>query len=312
MRRLVGTVCFYVLVLCGFAGLAVLMVRSAPRAEPRMVAVHDEQTVPPLQLGRQAFARNNHSRALFYLDEAIRLEPENAEAYTLRGLAHAARGESEAAKSDFDDAIRLNPEDVRAYLERARVLTCLKDYRAAAADYSKCIDINPLEPSYFTARAEAYEALQDRKKAEADYTNAIRLEPSPKAYNDRAVHYLFRAMYLEALADCDKALQLDPKLARGYYHRACAHDALGETDRALADCGTASELEPEFHEALALEGRMFAKKKLYGHARKQLSEAIRAAPRVPDYYRWRGEVLEAMGEASLAAQDRQTATELTR
>jgi tetratricopeptide (TPR) repeat protein len=312
MRRLTGTVCFYVLVLCGFAGVAALMVRSAPRAEPRPVELYAEQAVPPLERGRRAFLKNDHARALFYLDEAIRLEPQSATAYSLRGLAHAARGESDAAKSDFDDAIRLNPEDVKAYLERARLLAGQKDYCAAAADYSKCIELDPVEPEHFTARARVYEMLREGKKAEADYTDAIRLAPTAKTYNDRAVHYLFRAMYREALADCDKAMEADSAYAMGHYHRACAYDGLGETDRAIASANEALRIEFRFHEALALRGRLYARKKEYQTALIDFSQAIQFAPSSADYYRWRGEVLEALGETSLAAQDFQLAAQLMR
>jgi tetratricopeptide (TPR) repeat protein len=312
MRRLTGTVCFYVLVLCGFAGVAAVMVRSAPRAEPRPVGVYAEQAVPPLQRGRRAFLQRDHARALFYLNEAIRLEPENADAYSLRGLAHAARGESDAAKSDFDEAIRLNPEDVKAYLERARVLAAQKNHRAAAADYSKCIELDPVEPEHFTARAGVYEKLREGKKAEADYTDAIRLAPTPQTHNDRALHYLFRGMYQDALADCNKAVEADPAYAMGHYHRACAYDGLGDSDRAIASASEALRIEFRFHEALALRGRLYARKKEYQAALIDFSQAIQFAPSTADYYRWRAEVLQALGEANLAAQDLQLAAQLTR
>jgi tetratricopeptide (TPR) repeat protein len=255
---------------------------------------------------------NDHARALFYLDELIRVEPENADAYSLRGLTHAARGEADVARSDFDDAIRLNPEDVRAYLERARLLAAQKDYGAAVADYSKCIELNPFEAEYFTARAAAYQGMGEDKKAEADYADAIRLQPTAEAYNDRALHYLFRGKYQEALADCDKALESDPTYAMGHYHRACAYDGLGETERAIGSATDALRINFGFHEALALRGRLYARTKDYQAALTDYSQAIQFAPSTADYYRWRAEVLQALGEANLAAQDLELAAQLTR
>jgi tetratricopeptide (TPR) repeat protein len=39
----------------------------------------------------------------------------------------------------------------------------------------------------------------------------------------------------KSIADCNKALEIDPGLADGYYHRALAYEALGNTDEAISD-----------------------------------------------------------------------------
>jgi len=39
----------------------------------------------------------------------------------------------------------------------------------------------------------------------------------------------------DSIADCDEALEIDPSLPDGYYHRALAYQALGKNDQAIAD-----------------------------------------------------------------------------
>ena len=50
-----------------------------------------------------------YQRAIQDLDEAIRLDPQYAHAYFIRGTAYDRLGQTEQANQDFDEAIRLDP-----------------------------------------------------------------------------------------------------------------------------------------------------------------------------------------------------------
>jgi len=50
--------------------------------------------------------------------EAIRLEPNNADAYFGRAVSHEERNELDLAVADYDQAIRLNPNYASAYNNR--------------------------------------------------------------------------------------------------------------------------------------------------------------------------------------------------
>ncbi len=52
-------------------------------------------------------------------DEGIRLGPQDALAYCLRGSAYGSLGEDQRARQDYDEAIRLDPQDALAYYSRA-------------------------------------------------------------------------------------------------------------------------------------------------------------------------------------------------
>ena len=51
-------------------------------------------------------------------DQAIALNPDDADAYTHRGLAYVSKGAFDAAIQDFTKAIALNPEHAGAYTNR--------------------------------------------------------------------------------------------------------------------------------------------------------------------------------------------------
>ena len=56
---------------------------------------------------------------------------------------------------DYTEAIRLNPNDSEAYYKRGKALGELKDYRAAIEDYNQAIKINPNDGNYYYWRGTA-------------------------------------------------------------------------------------------------------------------------------------------------------------
>src|SRR5690348_914188 len=70
------------------------------------------------------------------LDERIRQNPDNADAYFDRGAAHSHLEEFENAIADCDEAIRLNPNNAAVYLLRGTAHHRLDHYEKAIADSS--------------------------------------------------------------------------------------------------------------------------------------------------------------------------------
>jgi tetratricopeptide (TPR) repeat protein len=63
-----------------------------------------------------------------------------------------------------------------------------------------------------------------------------------EAYSSRGIAYAKRREYDQAIADYDKAIELDPKNAKAYYRRGYVYDIKGEHDRAMADYNKAMGL----------------------------------------------------------------------
>jgi tetratricopeptide (TPR) repeat protein len=90
-------------------------------------------------------------------------------------------------------------------------------------------------------------ALDGRhQEAIAEFDRAIELDPGlAEAYGARGFSYGQLENYDKAFDDTNKAVELAPDKAIGYYQRALITGINGDVDAALADLDKAAELDPE-------------------------------------------------------------------
>ena len=84
-------------------------------------------------------------------------------AYNNRGLARAAKGDLRGALSDYDEAIRLQPNLAEAYYSRAAFLGEHAEYGAVIGDYRKYLDLGGGLCNGDHARVEAGSAGRSRR-----------------------------------------------------------------------------------------------------------------------------------------------------
>ena len=80
------------------------------------------------------------------LNEALRLEPNHADAWHHRGLLYLDWGREEAAINDFEAAIRCDGGYLDARLHVAAIHHEAKRYGEASAAWSGVLSINPEHP----------------------------------------------------------------------------------------------------------------------------------------------------------------------
>ena len=109
-------------------------------------------------------------------DEAIRLDPEDAEAYFNRGVAYDNPGEYTAAIRDYSKVISLDGTDVEAYLHRADAYVDLEQFEAALQDYEECIRLNPEDSDAYFSRGLTYFRLGQYRAALDDYHQSLSID----------------------------------------------------------------------------------------------------------------------------------------
>ena len=111
------------------------------------------ETGSPLERGQSLLRQGDYDDAIAALDEAIRLDPSDADAYVFRGRAYQIReqaGDLNAAIDDFSTAIDLDPSNHEAYYSRAIALRdrgkatgSEEDARLSAADHDRARELDP-------------------------------------------------------------------------------------------------------------------------------------------------------------------------
>jgi tetratricopeptide (TPR) repeat protein len=99
----------------------------------------------------------------------------------------------------------------------------------------------------FANRGFAYFDMGDLDHAIADYDKAVQLDPKfAQAFSGRCAVRIKKGDLAQAIADCNQAIALDPKLAIAYNDRGLAKQAQGDTAGGDADVARARELDPTF------------------------------------------------------------------
>ena len=248
----------------------------------------------------------DHLAAIPYLDDAIQLDPENAEYYAQRGRAHYFLAKYETALLDFQSAIDIKPSAV-SLNGRGASTRELGDLESAIADFEAAIELEPSYPQAHYNLAYAYSTLGDYEQAVASYTDAIDVHPEyVDAYKDRGVAYYELGDYEAALRDYEAALEIDPTFAKAYIDRGNVYLAYEQYSDAEESYTTAIELDAT--DPIAYNNRGWSRHLQNGYdgALADYSSAIELAPRYVTAYYNRADLYRTLTEYELAIQDYDT------
>jgi tetratricopeptide (TPR) repeat protein len=157
----------------------------------------------------------------------------------------------------------------------------------------------PTTAQQYHERARSFLDKGELELALADLNKAIELEvKSASAYSDRAFAHTHLKQYDKALADYTQAIALEPKDAEAYLDRGTLHYGLNRLSEALRDYKQALALEPKNNRAI--QGIEFI----------EHSQAIQANPKVAANYLARGKVAVALNDFDTAIADYSKAIEL--
>jgi protein O-mannosyl-transferase len=142
-----------------------------------------------LRVTRNNYLAHNHLAAalyesggktedvLYHYNEAIRILPLYAEAYTNRGTVYSDTGRYESALEDFNKTILLEPARPTAYNNRGVVFVKLGQYQKAIEDFNKVISLQKDCIEAYYNRGFAYTKIHQYQPALDDYIKVTILKP---------------------------------------------------------------------------------------------------------------------------------------
>lgn len=179
-----------------------------------------------------------------------------ARAFFCRGNSWYFKRDFDRAIADYSEAIRLDPQSAEALTQRAFIWAEHKnDFERAIADFSASIRLNPRDAPLFAYRGAVWRRKKDFGRAIADYSEAIRLDPKDAfPLNRRGLTYLMLGNYGAAIADFDSAILLWPGDSHSLYGRGLARRMMGDRTGGDADMAAATQDYPAVVEIYVRDG----------------------------------------------------------
>lgn len=168
-------------------------------------------------------------------------------------------GRKEEAITSYDKALKIKPDDHEAWYNRGNVLDDLGRKEEAIAGYDKALAIKPDKHEAWNNRGLALSALERKEEAIASYDKALEIKPDKHAaWNNRgnALSALGRkkealTKFCEAIASYDQGLEFAPNDPGVFYNKACCYALLGNVELALEHLHFALNLDSERYQELA-------------------------------------------------------------
>jgi len=117
--------------------------------------------------------------------------------------------DSQKAIKYLTEAIRLQPDFANAYGARGNAYGNQRQYQLSLEDYNKAILLKPDKAAFFNNRGNVYKDLNKYQLAIEDYNEAIRLKPdNAEAYHNRGNIYFIQGNKSIGCSDAQKACEL--------------------------------------------------------------------------------------------------------
>jgi tetratricopeptide (TPR) repeat protein len=234
--------------------------------------------------GLAKLRKRDNDGAIVDFTRAIELDVKNAIAYRNRALAKNIKGDADGALADYNHAIELDPKNAGAFNSRGMIKKAKGNLDGAIADFNSAIELNEKLAIAYKNRGEAKQAKGDAAGAHEDLKRAGELDPRLRDEESSADHFdrgiakgkekesaasvedFFNRAGVKkaagdlngAIADYNRAIQLDPKDAAIYNNRGLAKQEKGDLDAAIVDFNRAIQLNPK--DAVACSNRGNAKR----------------------------------------------------
>lgn len=160
---------------------------------------------------------NQHEEAMDFIQKAIRICPDSASFYAVRGKCYTGMGKLDLAFPDFDKAISASANNAEAYFGRGMAFMEKRKFQEAFNDFDKAIKINERYADAYLNRAYACERMNKIQSALYDYLQVQRLKPNdPLAFFKSALLKDTNGDKNGACLDFKKAASLNHSEAADY------------------------------------------------------------------------------------------------
>jgi tetratricopeptide (TPR) repeat protein len=200
-------------------------------------------------------------------------DPDRASARWLKAISLVKLENYQDALADLDRHIQEYPKDPNGYCYRGICHERLDWLPEALADLDRAISLQFNQPVFHHARGRTRQKMGDLPGALADFNITIERKPQAAVFDDRAEVRRCLGDREEALQDCDRAIELNPKFINAYFRRGLIHTELGNLELALGDYSTTLDLDPDHVDAYIQRSWTYFRQKDYPRTKRDCKAA---------------------------------------
>ena len=275
-----------------------------------------------IERGAKLWRLGRHEQAVKAYEQSIKQnDPDNVYlAWYGKGLALASNQQYQGAITAFEQAINTLPSpsnnDYSAWFhsnifsQQSVVYRYLEEYEKALTAIDQGIQLSPNNPNYYNEKWKVLYQLNRYDEALKAINQGIQLAPRAVWYSHRGLIYNEQEKFDLALADFNKAIQLNPNLATVYYNRGLVYEQQEKFDFALSDFTKAIELEPNNILAYNSRGLLYKKQEKFDFALADFNQVSQLNPNNILAYNSRGVLYLIQKQFDLALADFNTAIQI--
>ena len=137
-----------------------------------------------LEKGKQLYREDHDSEAVDAFQQAVKLDPELAEAHFRLALSYEALGKSEEAEAQYKKAveaykkvIEANPDDAEAHYNLGQTYANLSNYSEAIREYRLATKLKDDDPDMYYDLGVAHTKLAQYDAAAAAFSKSLEIDP---------------------------------------------------------------------------------------------------------------------------------------
>lgn len=234
-------------------------------------------------------------------DQALQIQPDNAETLLLLGALAYQTGDLVRAAELIAKSVAINPGNAGAFCNLGVVQNSLKRHREAVASYDRAIALRSDYADAFSNRGNALNALKQYADAINSYDRALALNPAlVEAHYNRATALIELGRHSVAIGGYDRAIALRPTFAAAHYNRGDCLYTLHKHQAAVESYDRAIALRPDHALTHYNRGNALFDLRQYAAAVASYDRAIGIDAKQPDVFANRGNALREMRQYGAA------------
>ena len=210
--------------------------------------VHPESILTLLKKSEFHLILQQYEESMRTVDQILRMQPNNAEAYFMFGQNFVEQGDTIRAINSFQSAVENDPNLIDAWIKLGQLQAGIGE-AIATKYFDSAISIDPENITVRHAKADYYSDQGQLNEAIQTYREIIQINAGyEEAYFNSGLIYLDMDSIPQAYEQFDICIKTSPLHTRAYYYRGLSAEFLGRKEQAASDYKQALSLVPDYVE----------------------------------------------------------------